>query len=100
MSPGTCCPNDGYSFSAVTTTNTTVTSKSKRPAIYAQRATFKQKLSSADKRGLQDEKEAENETEQKPTEKRKQLSVLINTAVFIYKAVLKALIPGLLATCE
>lgn len=71
MSPGTCCPNDGYGFSAVTTTNTTVTSKSERPAIYAQRATFKQKFSSADKRGSRDEKEEENETEQKPTEKRK-----------------------------
>lgn len=34
MSPSTCCPNDRYSFSAVTTTNTTVTSKSERPAIY------------------------------------------------------------------
>lgn len=43
----------------MTTTNTTLTFKYEWPAAYAQGTTFKQKHSSADIKGVQDEEENE-----------------------------------------
>lgn len=92
VSPGTCCPGDWDSFSAVATTNRTVATKSvrRRYACAESNAERKARFSCCKGGGRQERK----------LKREKQLFGLINTAVFIYKVVLSALIPGLFVTCE